>query len=136
MSISHAGGNILVETAREEHQGAANSKRVTSFDSDGNYIDLGTETTLSVINNKLPDESGTWSYESATLTSGNLSATGRCLGIRVFAQGGDGTFNINGGDVITIRQSAGVDIAPRANLTNPTVNWVSGTLDVFIEVVS
>lgn len=79
---------------------------------------------------------GAWSYESATLISGNLSATGRCVGIRIFANGVDGSFNINGGDTINVRNGAGVDVNTGGNLVNPVVNWVSGSIDVLIETVT
>ena len=83
-----------------------------------------------------PNLTGTWGYAASTLTSGSLTGVGRCIGIRVVAQGADGSFNVNGGDTITARQSMGVDINPGAQLTAPIVNWVSGTLDVVIEGLS
>lgn len=79
---------------------------------------------------------GTWGYVASTLTSGSLTGVGRCIGIRVVAQGADGTFNVNGGNTITARQSMGVDINPLGNVSAPVVNWVSGTLDVIIEGLS
>ena len=77
---------------------------------------------------------GTWNYVSGTLSgAGSLTGSGRCTGIRVFAAGENGTFNVNGGNTITVRNGAGVDINPAGNVTAPTVNWVSGVLDVVIE---
>lgn len=77
---------------------------------------------------------GTWSYASGTLSSaGTVTGVGRCTGISVFANGTDSTFNINGGDTITVRNGAGKDIDPGENLTAPVVNWVSGVIDVFIQ---
>jgi hypothetical protein len=54
----------------------------------------------------------------------------------VFAAGVDGSFNVNGGNTITVRNGAGVDINPGGNVVAPTVNWVSGTIDVVIEGLS
>jgi hypothetical protein len=79
---------------------------------------------------------GTWNYAAATLSSGSLAGTGKCIGIRVFAAGIDGSFNVNGGNTIAVRNGAGVDINPAGNLVAPTVNWVSGTIDVVIEGLS
>jgi hypothetical protein len=64
--------------------------------------------------------------------AGSVTGVGKCIGIRVYAQGADGSFNINGGPTIEVRQNAGVDINPEGNLVAPVVNWVSGTIDVLI----
>ena len=76
---------------------------------------------------------GTWNYVAGTISSGNLTGSGKCIGIRVFAAGIDGSFNVNGGNTIAVRNGAGVDINPGGNVVAPSVNWVSGTLDVVIE---
>jgi hypothetical protein len=76
---------------------------------------------------------GTWNYVSGTISSGSVTGSGKCIGIRVFAAGIDGSFNVNGGNIITVRNGAGVDINPGGNVVAPVVNWVSGTLDVVIE---
>ena len=76
---------------------------------------------------------GTWNYVAGTISSGSLTGSGKCIGIRVFAAGIDGSFNVNGGNTIAVRNGAGVDINPGGNVTAPQVNWVSGTLDVVIE---
>jgi hypothetical protein len=83
-----------------------------------------------------PNIVGTWSYKASTLTSGSLSATGKCQGILVFGAGGDASFKVNGGDTITVRSGIAMQIAPNGNLVNPTVTWVSGTLDVILEVIA
>ena len=80
--------------------------------------------------------SGRWSYKAATLTSSSLSITGRCVGYRVFASGADASFNVNGGDTITVRSGSGFISNPNYELVNPTINWVSGTLDVYMEAVN
>lgn len=82
------------------------------------------------------DTTGTWGYVSNTLSSGSLTGVGRCIGIRVFANGADGTFNINGGNTVTVRNGAGFDMNPRGTVTAPVVNWLSGSLDVTIEGLS
>lgn len=87
------------------------------------------------VNNPL--QSGTWNYVAATLTgAGTVTGVGRCIGIRVFASAADGTFNINGGNTLTVRSNTGIDIDPQGNVTAPVVNWASGTLDVVVEGVS
>lgn len=78
---------------------------------------------------------GKWVYASENLTSGSLTGVGRCRAIRVFANGMDGTFNVNGGDTINVRSGTGVDVNPSGQVQAPTVNWLSGNLDVFIEGV-
>lgn len=85
---------------------------------------------------KQPNVVGAWSYKAATLTSGSLSATGKCQGILVFGAGGDASFKVSGGETLTVRSGIAMSIAPNGNLVNPTVTWVSGTLDVVIEVVA
>lgn len=76
---------------------------------------------------------GTFNYVSATRAgAGNVTGVGRCIGIRVFAAGVDGTFNINGGNTITVRNGTGVDVNPQGQVTAPVVNWVSGTIDILI----
>lgn len=80
---------------------------------------------------------GVWNYVSTSLSgAGSLTGSGKCIGIRVFAAGIDGSFNVNGGNTITVRNGAGVDVNPGGNLVAPTVNWVSGTIDVIIEGLS
>jgi hypothetical protein len=85
---------------------------------------------------KQPNIVGTWSYKAATLTSGSLSATGKCQGILLFAAGGDASCKVNSGDTITVRSGIAMHISPNGNLVNPTVTWVSGTLDVILEVIA
>jgi len=56
--------------------------------------------------------------------------------VRVFANGTNSSFNINGGATINVRSGAGVDINPNGQKSDVVVNWVSGDIDVFIEVVT
>lgn len=90
-------------------------------------------TAVPVSNATLPNLVGTFNYVSGTMSgAGNKTGVGRCIGIRVFASAADGSFNINGGDTITVRDGTGVDVNPGAQVTAPVVNWVSGTIDVLI----
>lgn len=82
-------------------------------------------------------EFGAWTYAAGTLAgAGSVTASGRCVGIRVYAHLLDGSFNVNGGNTVLVRAGTGVDIGPKGNLVNPVVNWVSGTLDVVVAVVN
>lgn len=103
---------------------------------------LATETTLSGINGKLPDFSGTWGYAAGTNGTVNLSGSKRVLQITAVALEAAGTITINGGDTITIpyggtdKVSTSITIAPIANLTDPTVVFSSGVDSYFIEYLS
>lgn len=99
------------------------------------FVDLATEPTLATLESKTPDLTGVMTYESATLAAGSLSATGRAIALRVFATV-DSTLDINGGDPITVRQDTGFDLGPEAQLINPVVNWLSGSIDVLIVVIA
>ena len=87
---------------------------------------------------RLPNEVGTWNYVAGTLTaSGNKTGVGRCLHINVRASGLlDGSFNVNGGNTLTVRSGTAEDLYPRGNVSAPVVNWVSGTIDILIEGLS
>lgn len=76
---------------------------------------------------------GTFAYRSGTLTGGSVVVTGLFVSIRVFPVNADASFNINGGNTITVRQYSGLVWTPRSVVTAPTVNWVSGTFDYLIE---
>lgn len=77
---------------------------------------------------------GTWNYVASTLSgAGNVTGSGRCIGISVYAQTADGSFNINGGNTIAVRAGTGFSFSVQANLTAPVVTWVSGTLDIVVE---
>jgi hypothetical protein len=79
---------------------------------------------------------GTFGYDSATLTSGTFSPVGRVASFRVFASGADGSFRINSGATIAVRADSGFDWTPRTSLSSPTFAWVSGSLDVFVELAT
>lgn len=79
--------------------------------------------------------SGTFTYESATLTSGSLAGVGRCSSIKVVNTSAisNASYNINGGDTVTLPGGIGLDHPIGETLTAPTVNWVSGSISVVIE---
>lgn len=97
---------------------------------------IAVKAVLDSILTELPEVTGAWSYEADTLTSGSLSATGRVQSLRVFAVTDDGSFKISGGDTIVVRGDTGFDLGPEAQLTDPTIAWVSGNLDCFIAVLA
>jgi len=74
-------------------------------------------------------------YVSGILTSaGSIVGFGNCKGIRVFANGVDSKFAISGGSPITLRSNQIFYHIPQGELMNPTIDWFSGSLDVFMEV--
>lgn len=101
---------------------------------------IATESTLTSINGKLPDFSGTWGYSAGTSGTVNLTGSKRVVQITATALEAAGTITINGGDTITLpyggtdKVSTGITIAPLANLTDPTVVF-TGTDAYFIEYV-
>jgi len=64
----------------------------------------------------------------------NFDNGSRVLGISVFANGGEGTMTINGGDTITIRGGSGFGTQFYGSWVNPVI-VMSGTLDYFVEGV-
>jgi len=72
-------------------------------------------------------------YVSTTLSAGQLSVPGKLMAFRVFASLTDGSFRINGGDAITVRAGTGFDRQVQGQSDNATIEWVSGTLDVYAE---
>jgi hypothetical protein len=74
-------------------------------------------------------------YVTGILTgSGSVIGFGNCRGIRVFANGVDSKFAISGGSPITLRSNQIFYHVPSGELMNPTVDWFSGSLDIFMEV--
>ena len=102
----------------------------------GSTFQMGTETISGVDWPAYIETVGNFSYQSVTLTSGNLTITGKVVNYRVFANGANGSFNINGGDTITVRQDSGFDWSPRSQLVDPVFNCVSGELDIFVEIAA
>lgn len=100
---------------------------------------IASESTMTAINGKLPDFSGTWGYAAGTNGTVVLSGSKRVLQITATALEASGTITINGGDTITLpyggtdKVSTSLTIAPVANLTDPTIVFSSGVDSYFIE---
>jgi hypothetical protein len=91
--------------------------------------------TLASIDNKTPDESGTWGYNAGTSGTLNVAANKRVLQITAAAQPLTGaTMTVNGGQTITIPAGSSVTITPKANLVAPTIVFTS-TASYFVEFV-
>jgi hypothetical protein len=83
----------------------------------------------------VPDEADDFGYVAKSLTAaGTVVGIGDCRGIRVRAVGTDSTFTINGGDIIQIRSGDIFQIIPQGELVNPVITWLSGSIDVWMEV--
>lgn len=94
-----------------------------------------TNTTLSSLDNKTPDESGTWGYNAGTAGTLAVAANKRILAITATAGALLGaTMTINGGQTITIPAGTSITITPRANLTAPTLVFTS-TASYFVEFI-
>jgi hypothetical protein len=92
-------------------------------------------TSLSSIDNKLPDLSGTWGYNAGTAGTLTVAANKRVLAITATAPPLLGaTMTINGGQTITIPAGTTITISPRANLTAPTLVFTS-TSAYFVEFI-
>jgi hypothetical protein len=94
-----------------------------------------TNTTLSSLDGKTPDESGVWGYASGTNGTVTVGANRRILQISVVATALlDATFTINAGQTITVPKNTSLTVSPRANLTNPTIVF-TGSASYFVEYV-
>lgn len=100
---------------------------------------IASESTLSAIDGKLPDFSGTWGYAAGNNGTVTLTGSKRVLQITATALEASGTFTINGGDTITLpyggtdKVSTSITIAPIGNLTDPTIVFSAGVDSYFIE---
>lgn len=83
--------------------------------------DFATEATLSTLEAKIPDESGTWGYAAGESGTETLTGSKRILGITAVPNAGGGTMTIDGGDTVTIPENHPLDWEPRGNLTDPEV---------------
>ena len=90
---------------------------------------------LSSIDGKLPDLSGTWGYDSGVSGSVTIGAGKRVLQITAVAGGLGATLTINGGATVTIPALTSITIEPRGNLTAPSLVF-TGTSGYFVEHVS
>lgn len=86
-----------------------------------------------------------WRYNTGSLTgAGTLGITGRGISIDVFANGADSSFTITGvgltsTDTITLRAGRSMTInlsEDKAEIRDPVVTWVSGSLDIVIAFVT
>jgi hypothetical protein len=94
-----------------------------------------TNNSLSSIDGKLPDVSGTWGYLAGTSGTVSVAANKRILQITAAAQPLlAASMTINGGQTITIPAGASVTITPKANLVAPTIVFTS-TATYFVEFV-
>lgn len=90
---------------------------------------------LSSIDGKLPDLSGTWGYDSGTSGSVTIGAGKRVLQITAVAGALGATMTINGGSTATIPALTSITLEPRGNLTAPALVF-TGTTAYFVEHVS
>lgn len=82
--------------------------------------------------------SATWDYVSSNLTgTGTVSILGRGVGIRIIntSDSVDAEFKAQGGDTILIKAGREIYLNPQRKMVNPVITWVSGSMNVFIEVV-
>lgn len=94
-----------------------------------------TNTTLSSLDNKTPDESGAWGYNAGTNGSLAVAANKRIIAITATASPlTAASMTINAGQTITIPAGTSITITPRANLTAPTLVFTS-TASYFVEFV-
>lgn len=92
-------------------------------------------TSLSSIDGKLPDLSGTWGYNAGTSGTLAVAANKRILAITATAPTlAAASMTINGGQTITIPAGTTITISPRANLTSPTLVFTS-TTSYFVEFI-
>jgi len=92
-------------------------------------------TSLSSIDGKLPDLSGTWGYNAGTSGTVMVAANKRVLAITATAAPLlAASMTINGGQTITIPAGTSITIQPRANLTAPTLVFTS-TSAYFVEFI-
>lgn len=81
----------------------------------------------------------TWTYTHGPLAVGTptVSQSGKCHGICIMnsSDSADASFKVNAGDTIALRPSRILNVNPRGKLFNPSITWVSGTMDVTIEIV-
>ena len=90
---------------------------------------------LSSVDGKLPDLSGTWGYDAGGSGSVTIGAGKRVLQITAVAGGLGATLTINGGATVTIPALTSITIEPRGNLTAPSLVF-TGTSGYFVEHVS
>ena len=88
----------------------------------------------------MPDTANdaTWNYKSTNLTgAGTVTLTGHCAGLRIInnSDSVNAEFTVNSGDTILVKAGREVYLNPNKKLKNPIITWVSGSMNVFIEVI-
>jgi hypothetical protein len=82
---------------------------------------------------------GDWAYEAGNQVGAGaitLTGTGNMVqGIRIRADAA-ATFNIDGGDTVTLKNREVWVLNPNGRLEDPTINVVTGTIEYFIEFLS
>lgn len=89
---------------------------------------------LSSVNDKLPDLSGTWGYDSGVSGSVTIGVGKRVLQITAVAGALGATMTINGGSTVTIPALTSITLEPCGNLTAPSLVF-TGTAGYFVEHV-
>lgn len=93
------------------------------------------DSSLQALNNKMPDESGTWGYNAGTAGTLTVAANKRILQISATAPAlAAATMTINGGQTITIPAGSSLTVSPKANVTAPTIVF-TGTASYFVEFI-
>jgi hypothetical protein len=85
------------------------------------------------VSSQVPPESGTWGYHAGVSGSITLPSNALVLGIAAHSTAG-GSLTINSGDSIPVPANTAVDLAPRGNLSGPTIVF-TGTDSWLIEFV-
>lgn len=78
---------------------------------------------------------GTWGYTAGNQAGAGttvLSGAKKVQGIRIRADAAS-TFNIDGGDTISLKKNEVWINNPQGNMQDPTFNWLSGQVEYFIE---
>jgi hypothetical protein len=96
-----------------------------------NIVKVHTTGTVGAIDAK---ESGAWHYMAGE-NGGVKAVPGRMVGSFFYAHGAAGTVEIDGGETIYIRAGVGININPKGNLQNPTIE-MSASIDYMIEYVT
>jgi hypothetical protein len=124
--VCDAQGRLIVDLA----SGSAVIGTVMITDTNGNPL-LSSNGSLNVDITTGKD----FDYVAGTLTApSSVIGIGQCYGIRVFANGVDSRFAISGGTPIQLRANQIFYHIPQGILLNPTIDWFSGSLDVWMEV--
>jgi hypothetical protein len=124
--VCDAQGRLIVDLG----SGTSVIGTVRITDSSGNIIN-STNGAVNVVEVPVTD----FDYVAGSLTApGSVVGFGNCRGIRVFANGVDSRFAISGGTPINLRSNQIFYHIPQGELMNPSIDWFSGSMDVWMEV--